>query len=68
MVFYQELMIILGGRGHHSNNVPLPTEVYNTETCELFKFAGIPMNRQASFIYQTNIFLFGAQIEEIILI
>ena len=52
-------MIILGGRGHHSNNVPLPTEVYNTETCELFKFAGIPMNRQASFIYQTNIFLYG---------
>ena len=59
MVFYNELMIILGGRGHHSNNVPLPTEVYNTETFELFKFAGIPMNRQASFIYQTNIFLYG---------
>ena len=59
MVFYNELMIILGGRGHHSNNVPLPTEVYNTETYELFKFAGIPMNRQASFIYQTNIFLYG---------
>ena len=59
MVFYQELMIIIGGRGHHSNNGPLPTEVYNTETCELFKFAGISMNRQASFIYQTNIFLYG---------
>ena len=59
MVFYNELMIILGGRGHHSNNVPLPTEVYNTETCELFKFAGIPMNRQASFTYLTNIFLYG---------
>ena len=52
-------MIILAGRGHHSNNVPLPTEVYNTETYELFKFAGIPMNRRASFIYQTNIFLYG---------
>ena len=59
MVFYEELMIIIGGRGHHSNNIPLPTEVYNTETCELYKFAGIPMNRQASFIYQTNIFLYG---------
>ena len=59
MVFYNELMIIIGGRGHHSNNIPLPTEVYNTETCELFKFAGIPMNRQESFIYQTNIFLYG---------
>jgi hypothetical protein len=31
-----------------------------------FKYAGIPMNRQASFIYQTNIFLFRAQIEEIV--
>lgn len=61
MVFYQELMIIIGGRGHHSNNGPLPTEVYNTETCELFKFAGISMNRQASFIYQTNIFIWRIQ-------
>ena len=59
MVFYNELMIIIGGRGHHSNNIPLPTEIYNTETGEHFKFAGIPMNRQASFIYQTNIFLYG---------
>ena len=60
MVFYNELMIIIGGRGHHSNNnASLPTEIYNTETCELFKFAGIPMNRQVSFIYQTNIFLYG---------
>ena len=59
MVFYNELMIILGGRGHHSNNIPLPTEIYNTETCELFKFAGIPMNRQSSFIYQTQIYLYG---------
>ena len=59
MVFYKELMIILGGRGHHSNNIPLPTEVYNIETSELYKFPGILMNRQASFIYQTNIFLYG---------
>jgi diadenosine tetraphosphatase ApaH/serine/threonine PP2A family protein phosphatase len=59
MVLYKELMIILGGRGHHSNNVPLPTEVYNIETCELNKFPGVLMNRQASFIYQTNIYLYG---------
>ena len=59
MIFYNELMIILGGRGHHSNNNPLPTEVYNTETSELFKFAGIPMNRHPSFIYQTFIYLYG---------
>ena len=59
MILYNELMIILGGRGHHSNNVPLPTEVYNIETCELNKFPGVLMNRQASFIYQTNIYLYG---------
>ena len=59
MVFYNELMIILGGRGNHSNNIALPIEVYNTETYELYKFAGIPMNRQSSFIYQTNIYLYG---------
>ena len=59
MVLYDELMIVLGGRGHHSGNTLLPTEVYNIETGELFKFAGIPMNRHLSFIYQANIFLFG---------
>ena len=59
MILYNELMIILGGRGHHSNNVPLPTEVYNIETCVLNKFPGVLMNRQASFIYQTNIYLYG---------
>ena len=59
MIFFNELLIILGGRGHHSNNAILPTEVYNTETCELYKFVGIPMNRQSNFVYQTNIFLYG---------
>ena len=59
MIFYNELMIIIGGRGQHSNNALLPTEVYNTQTCELHKFAGIPMNRQTSFIYHNNIYLYG---------
>ena len=59
MLFYNELMIIIGGRGHNSNNTPLVTEVFDTETGELYKFAGIPMNRHDNFIYNTNIFLYG---------
>ena len=61
MVFYNGLMIILGGRGYHSsngNNI-LPIEVFNTETNDGFDFPGITMNRQTSFVYDKNIFLFG---------
>ena len=62
MVFYNGLMIILGGRGFHSSyngNNPLPIEVFNTETNDGFEFPGITMNRQTNFIYDKNIFLFG---------
>ena len=61
MVFYNGLMIILGGRGLHSNNGNniLPIEVFNTETNDGFEFPGITMNRQTSFIYDKNVFLFG---------
>ena len=59
MVFYNQLMIIIGGRGHNSNNIPLITQVYDMETCEVFSFAGIPMNRHSNFIYNNNIFLYG---------
>ena len=59
MIFYNELMIIIGGRGHSSNNIPLMTQVYDIESCEVFKFAGIPMNRHSNFIYHNNIFLYG---------
>ena len=59
MIFYKDLIIIIGGRGHNSNNIPLITEVYDMETCEVFKFAGIPMNRHTNFIYNNNIFLYG---------
>jgi protein phosphatase len=61
MVFYNGLMIILGGRGYHSsngNNI-LPIEVFNTETNDGFEFPGIAMNRQTNFIYDKNIYLFG---------
>ena len=61
MVFYNGLMIVLGGRGLHSSygNNPLPIEVFNTETNDGFDFPGISMNRQTNFIYDKNIYLFG---------
>ena len=59
MIFYNDLIIIIGGRGHNSNNIPLITEVYNMDTCEIFKFAGVPMNRHSNFIFNNNIFLYG---------
>ena len=62
MIFYNSLMIVLGGRGIHSTyngNNPLPIEVFNTETNDGFEFPGITMNRQTNFIYDKNIFLFG---------
>ena len=59
MIFYNDLMIIIGGRGHNSNNLPLLTQVYDMDTCEVFSFAGIPMNRHSNFIYNNNVFLYG---------
>ena len=59
MIFYNDLMIIIGGRGHNSNNIPLVTQVYDMETNEIFHFAGIPMNRHSNFIYHNNVFLYG---------
>lgn len=59
MVFYEDLMIIFGGRGHHTNCAPLPIEVFSTESTEVYQFPGITMNRQVSFIYQTDVFFYG---------
>ena len=58
-IFYKDLLIIIGGRGHNSNNIPLLTQVYDMDTCEIFNFAGIPMNRHSNFIFHNNIFLYG---------
>ena len=60
MSFYNELMIIIGGKGLNSNgNNTLPIEVFNTINNEGYNFSGINMNRQTNFIYEKNIFLFG---------
>ena len=58
-IFYKDLLIIIGGRGHNSNNIPLLTQVYDMDTCEIFNFAGVPMNRHSNFIFHNNIFLYG---------
>ena len=63
MAFYDELMIIIGGKGINLNNSNgnnfLPIEVFNMVNNEAYNFSGINMNRQTNFIYEKNIFLFG---------
>ena len=63
MTFYDELMIIIGGKGINLNNSNgnnfLPIEVFNMVNNEAYNFNGINMNRQTNFIYEKNIFLFG---------
>ena len=59
MIFYNQLMLIIGGRGQNSNNFTLLTQVYDLDTCEIFSFAGISKNRHSNFIYNNNIFLYG---------
>ena len=59
MVFYNEFMIILGGKGLNQNGNPLPIEVFDTINNEGYNFDGIYMNRQTNFLYENNILLFG---------
>ena len=59
MVFYNEFIIILGGKGFNQKGNPLPIEVINTIINEGYNFDGIYMNRQTNFIFENNIFLFG---------
>ena len=60
MVFYNEYMIIIGGKGLiSSGNNALPIEVFNTASNEVYNFDGINMNRHTNFIYENNIFLYG---------
>ena len=60
MVFYNGLMIILGGKGINSNgNNILPIEIFNTENNEGYAFEGVTMNRQTNFIYDKGVYLFG---------
>ena len=57
--FYNNLMIIIGGRSHYNYHNPLPIEVYNLDNFESYEFPGIGMNRQSSFIFDKYIYLYG---------
>ena len=62
MIFYNELIIILGGKSFYSkskgNNL-LQNEIFNLKTNDGFEFPGISMIRHTNFIHDKNIFLFG---------
>jgi hypothetical protein len=62
MIFYNELIIILGGKSFYSkskgNNL-LQNEIFNLKTNDGFEFPGISMIRHINFIHDKNIFLFG---------
>ena len=61
MIFYNELIIIFGGKGDLklNGNNPLPNEIFNLKTNDGFDIPGISMFRHTNFIYNKNIFLFG---------
>ena len=57
MLFYENFLIILGGKNSALN--PVPIEVFDTESGESFKFKKIIMNRHTSFLFNKDIFFFG---------
>ena len=57
MLFYENFLIILGGKNSALN--PVPIEVFDTESGESFKFRKIIMNRHTSFLFNKDIFFFG---------
>ena len=57
MLFYDNFLIILGGKSSTSN--PVPIEVFDTESGSCYKFKKLMMNRHTSFLFENDIFLFG---------
>ena len=57
MLFYDNILIILGGRSFTSN--PVPIEAFDIESSQCFKFKKLTMNRHASFIFERDIYFFG---------
>ena len=57
MLFYDNFLIILGGKNSTLN--PVPIEVFDTESGESFQFKKIIMNRHTSFLFNKDIFFFG---------
>ena len=63
-VFYDTLMIIIGGKNSQINNGLIPVEVYDTEKSEVWEFLSIGMVRHCSFILDNDLFLYGGFIEK----
>jgi protein phosphatase len=57
MLFYDNLLIILGGKS--SSSSPVPIEVFDIESNECFKFIKLTMNRHTSFIFENDIYFYG---------
>ena len=57
MHFYENILIILGGKSSSSN--PVPIEIFDIENNECFRFKTLLVNRHTSFIFDKDIFLFG---------
>ena len=52
-------MFIIGGKGNNKNNIPLPIQVYDINTSQIFNFPNIGMIRHSSFIFEKNIYLYS---------
>ena len=57
MLFYDSLLIILGGKSSSSNKIPI--EVFDMENSNYFSFRTLLMNRHSSFIFDEDIYFFG---------
>ena len=57
MLFYENLLIILGGKT--STMSPVPIEVFDTEENQCYKFKNLLMNRHNSFIFEKDIYFYG---------
>ena len=57
MLFYDNLLIILGGKS--SSSSPVPIEVFDIESNVCFKFTKLTMNRHTSFIFENDIYFYG---------
>ncbi len=57
MLFYDSLLIILGGKSHSSNSIPI--EVFDMENNNHFIFKTLLMNRHSSFIFDKDVYIFG---------
>ena len=57
MLFYDNYLIILGGKSQTLN--PIPIEVFDTEGNQCYKFKKLQMNRHTSFIFEKEIYFYG---------